>query len=875
MKTLRRFGFIFGYAVPACILFTILILVALGIPSTDPPLPQKKAALQRLPIPFVEHQGRPERFVAQTPGGSTAITMDGRIVYALADKSGKACLLKETPVGGTEDMSPQGRDRLKAKATVFHGKEQKKTLAMYGSVDVGSIARGVDLTVRAAGSNVEKLFTVHPGADAGAIRVHLEGGSLSVSDTGELDVMTGQGKVSFTAPLAYQMDDLGQRKPVQVAYAVRGPEYGFSVGDYDRSRDLVIDPLLASTFVGGTGTGSVETAQDVAVDASGNVYVAGQTPSADFPVTDDGSYGGNVDGYILKLDSAMTQLEAAVFIGGEGYDSATSVILSNGKVYLAGFTNSADFPVTEGAYDSSVSGNDAFVCILNEDLDTIEAATLVGGSGSEQYPDMALGSGGIIYLAMESYSTDFPMAGTPYDSTHNASKNFYSDITIARLSSDLTTLEASTYLGGSGSTYGYGYENYPRIAIDGSGRVWVAGITGATDFPTTEGAFRRTIEDGYEYVFVSRLSAGLSTLQASTYLGATHSSYRIALAPEGNDVYVAGFSYKPSDDYTFPVTDGAYDTNDSGSFNKAFITRISGAYLSELVASTLLGGEEGLGDNYPNTYICDMAIDSGGNVVVAGITLSSDFPTTPNAYDTTGDYVYAGWSYFANPFFISRLDADLSTLLASTYLGNQYYGNTPWAAVAVDNSDNVYLCGMTASSAYPTSAGAYDTVYNGGDFDAFVSKLDSDLSGDYADLALTLTPPDGTVTVGTNFTYTLTVTNNGPSAATGVTFSHTLPEGVTFVSVTPSQGSAIHKSGTISANLGTIAPSGTVNIVITLTAPASAGTPGMTASVSSGVADPDSTNNALSSSVTVGAAALPVSDDDHDGGWCFIATARR
>jgi uncharacterized repeat protein (TIGR01451 family) len=860
------------------ILLSVLLPTATVMHPVKTPEATRSCAIRHLPIPFVEQQGHEVSYIARSLGGNTAVTSDGRIVYTFADRTGEGCILKEEPVRAQGSGSVEGDGMLKARATVFHGREPKKTLRLFAGVSLGDITPGISLRLRASGSNVEKIYTVQPGSDPAMIRMKVEGGTPSVKENGELDVLTGKGSVRFTAPVAYQMDDSGRRQMVQVAYVAQGNVYGFRTGAYDASRELVIDPLLASTFLGGSGTGEIETAYDVAVDADGKVYVAGSTPSADFPVTDGSTEKGPADGFIVKFNSSLSEIEAAVFIGGNQTEYLTSLAVANGKVYAAGFSNSTDFPVTNGVYATTVTGGaDLFVCILDDDLADLQAATYVGGSANEQYPDLAVSADGDVYVAMECYSSDFPMESpqgkSPYDSTYNASKNYFSDITIARLSADLTTLEASTYLGGSGSTYGYGYESSPRIALDASGDVWVAGITQATDFPTTNGAFRQSIPDGATFVFASRLDADLSTLVASTYVGPTHSSYRFAMAAHGGDVYVAGFANE-DELASYPVTQGAYDTNNSSSLHKGFISRIKGDDLSELVASTLLGGNTGIGNYYPSTAICDITFDSSGNVLVTGTTQSSDFPTTAGAYDRAAD----GPSNFSYPFFISKLDENLETLLASTYLGNQYYGNYPYASLALDSDDNVYLSAMTATSSFPTTGGAYDTSFNSGqsEWDAIVAKLDSDLSAGSADLSLTLSTPSGTITTGSQITYTFTVTNNGPTAATGVALSHTLPAGVTFVSATAGQGTADHNAGVITCSLGDIAASGTVDVVIVVTAPAAAGSLDLTASASSAISDPDASNNASSSTLQVSAPVTPPvsSGGGGGGGSCFISTAK-
>ncbi|MBU4054892.1 MAG: SBBP repeat-containing protein [Proteobacteria bacterium] len=859
-----------------CLAFILLIAgnaLSLGKPDNTG-LAIKPSVSQTFAIPFVEDPGQVSRFTARIPGGSATVNAQGEIVYHL--KNGKASnfILKEMPASQFSILNPQGQGRLKAQATVFHGTGPKKTLAMFEGVSVGNICPGVALTVKAAGRNVEKLFIVAPGADPAMIRMKVEGGKLALAKSGELEVNTAKGPVCFTAPVAFQTDEKGNRETIPVTYALNDNSYGFQLGDYDRSRELVIDPLLASTYLGGSGTSYIETAYDVAVDSAGKIYVAGTTDSSDFPVTDGSSLQGDTDGFIAKFSSDLSTLEAAIFIGGDAYDQVTSLVLADGKIYAAGSTSSSDFPVTTGAYSETLSGNsDAFVCILDEDLSTLEFSTLIGGSGGEQDTEIAIGETGDVFMVLICDSGDFPMAGNPFDSTFNMCKNFFNDVIVARLSGDLSTLKASTYFGGSCSEYGYGYESNPRIALDDAGKVWIAGITESRDFPTTDGAFLRSKPYDAEYVFVSRLDADLSTLEASTLAGCAHRSFRVGLALGHGDVYVASRFYEYYTGLsTFPTTPGSYDPTDPEDADKALIVRFKGDDLSEVVAATFFGGVTTI-NSYPATYITDLAVDSLGDLVAVGITHCTDHPTTAGAYDRTADYSLAGGTYYLSPFFISRLDEDLTTLKASTYLGNQYYGNEPRVGLALDEDDNVYLCGMTAATNFPTTLNAFDRSFNNGQYymDAFVSKLDASLSADAANLALTFTPPGGTVSASSNFTYSFTVTNNGPSAAVNAHFTHTLPTGTTFVSVS-TQGQWSENGGTISCPLETIVPTGSVQIQVTVTAPATATSATISATVSSSTADPVSGNNAVSASVTITAEE----DEDDDNDWllpgCFIST---
>ena len=210
---------------------------------------------------------------------------------------------------------------------------------------------GVALTLKARGKSVEKLFSIQPGAAPEQIRVQVRGGKgLAVTAAGELAVETAEGAVHFSQPVAYQ-EGGGGKQAVEVAYVVEGDTYGFRVGAYDRERELVIDPILVATFLGGGGGADFEEATALALDSAGNVYVTGSTQSPDFPGVGPGSADSTFvdqETFVAKLDANLSTILAATFLGGSsglGYEEALALALdSAGNVYVAGRTDSPDFP---------------------------------------------------------------------------------------------------------------------------------------------------------------------------------------------------------------------------------------------------------------------------------------------------------------------------------------------------------------------------------------------------------------------------------------------------------------------------------------------------------------------------------------------------
>ncbi len=348
-------------------------------------------------------------------------------------------------------------------------------------------------------------------------------------------------------------------------------------------------------------------------------------------------------------------------------------------------------------------------------------STFLGGSANEGNilsESMAIDDEGYIYVAGRTISTDFPTT----DGVLQGDKKGIYDIFISKLSPDLSTLVASTFIGGSSSE---GERGSPDIVIDANGDIFMTCNTYSNNFPTTTGAYREN-NYGNGDIIVCKISGDLSTVIASTYIGTLgiEQVNSIALDPDGN-VFIAGYTRHPG----FPTTEGAfqriyYGTGAMTWGGEVFISKFN-SDLTDLLASTYLGGSDWDEGGY-------LAIKDNGDVYLVGSTRSGisgstvDFPTTSGAFSET----HSGGTYGGDGF-VSLLSNDLSTLIASTYLGG---GSNDWAYDAVlDESGNLFVAGHTPSGSFPHTTGAYDEDYNsiyGSEVgnDMYVSKFSPDLS---------------------------------------------------------------------------------------------------------------------------------------------------
>ena len=451
--------------------------------------------------------------------------------------------------------------------------------------------------------------------------------------------------------------------------------------------------LLYATYLGGS---SIDEGYAISVDEAGCAYVTGETSSSGFPTT-AGAYDptrNGTDAFVAKVNPSGTGLAYATFLGGSQSEYSLGIDVDDlGHAYVTGYTSSSDFPATSGADDRIYGGGwDAFVAKLNPAGSALVYATYLGGGSGDFGHGIAVDAEGYAYVAGETTSVSFPTIVGAYDPVYNQG----SDAFVTKLKPDGSRLMYSTFLGGGSDDYGY------RVAVDASGCAYVVGDTDSADFPTTAGAYDRTFNGGSWDAFVVKLNANGGGLAYATYLGTagTDSGNYIAIDGSGR-AYLVG-STNSTD---FPVTTLAYDRTHNGGSYDVFVARLKPAG-NNLDYATYLGGGEA-------DYGVSISVDEAGRAYVAGLTDSTDFPTTVSAYDRSYNGGY-------EDIFLARLNVGGSLLEYSTYLGGS--GGDYGSYISIDGSNRAYVTGNTSSDDFPTTAGAYDGTYHGGS-DAFVAKL--------------------------------------------------------------------------------------------------------------------------------------------------------
>jgi hypothetical protein len=626
-------------------------------------------------------------------------------------------------IGAAQNPAILGEGPLPGRVNYFIGRDPAKwhtNIPTYTSVRYRNVYPGIDLVYYGSHQQLEYDLAVAPGADPSRIQFEITGASHTELDAeGNLVLQTSSGELHFQSPVIYQ-EASGVRVPVSGSYVMNDSTHiAFHVAQYDASKPLVFDPVLVySTYLGGSGD---DQPSGIAVDSTGSVYLAGSTDSTDFPLATPGSLSStSTHVFVAKLDPTGSNLVYADYIGGNNEDEGYALALdSANEVYVTGSTASSDFPLVN-PYQGTYPGSfNGFLTKVSADGSSLLYSTYLGGNGSDQPASIAIDSLGSVLVAGSTTSKNFPVANA-YQATANSNGGgvFGNYGFLTKFSPDGSYLVYSTYLAGN-SNVAYNCDGTP---------CW---------------------------------SSPYSAING------------IAVDSNGN-AYAAGIT----NTYNFPTTSGAYLTNDSTQQNS--IVGFAGKFSSSGVldystyfyeSSGILTGikaiaVDGSGSAYitgsafsdgtfpitstsicdPGTsgYACDYAFvtkfDPTGSTLLYSTFLGPNNNASPQAIalDAHDDaYVLASTSVLAStPIFdmvngiepysngsdllLVEIDPTASTELLATYLGGS--ADESSAGIAIDSTGSLYVAGSTDSSDLPVTQGSFQSVLGGG-IDAFVMKI--------------------------------------------------------------------------------------------------------------------------------------------------------
>lgn len=570
------------------------------------------SAAPALPLVFEQNQGQvdgPIRYLARRPGFRMMLGPAGAL---LLFEDGRRLRMELEGTSPLADLDGEGA--LSGRAHYLMGRDPAAWLTdipLFAQVVYREIYPHVDLVMRGGeGDVLEYDFHVAPGGDPGELGLRFSGCSLRVGDGGDLELDTGGGVLVQRRPAAYQ-EIAGARQEVESRFVLRGPDrVGFEVGAYDPALPLVIDPPFSySTFIGGDGSDRVNA---IALDADGQVYVAGETTSLAGPLALDfpskgpipggdqlGSYPlppteprpfpsiRKYDAFVGKLDTTQTgpaSLVYMTFFGGAlGDDRAWAVAVDgDGRAHVGGTTSSRDLPLVHPLQTCTNAAGD-FVCDLNISFlarlspagDALEYASFLNGNNVDEVRALAVGPQGRLYVGGRTASAISPTLPVPPSSTNY---NFYFPLTPTAVQAashgifdafimvlDLSKTDPAQQLVYSTLLGGCADDEVQGLAVDATGRAAVSGTTQnpcanpATAFPLAS-PFQATYKGGLTDAFVAAIDpavAGAAGLVFSSFLGGAYDendlrSSGLALDGAGN-VYVAG----TTSSHDFPTTAGA------------------------------------------------------------------------------------------------------------------------------------------------------------------------------------------------------------------------------------------------------------------------------------------------------------------------------
>lgn len=561
----------------------------------------------------------------------------------------------------------------------------------YEEVTLKNIYPGVDAIHYTNNGQLEYDLLVAPGVDPSQIKMKISGAEKwKINKEGNLEIKTSLGVLIEKAPVVFQ----GNRQ-IPSSYIIEKGFLKFKIGAYDKKKELRIDPIRQwATYIGGAnfdgGYGGVDT------DHQGNVYVHGNTLSTNgFPIT-TGAFQttlvGSYDAYLAKF-TPLGALVWSTYYGGTLWENAYGGLACDGAggVYIHGRTNSLNFPVSTGAFQTSNAGfTDSYLVKFNSS-GVRQWATYYGGSLNENYwGDVVTDGLGNVIITGSTHSYNFPVTTGAFQTSLINSIDAY----LVKFNSSGVRLWG-TFIGGNGNDYGQG------LAIHG-GNIYVGGISYSSNFPVTAGAFQTTLLGAGDAFLMKFTGAGVQLW--GTFYGGSATEWGnggVATDTWGN-VFIHGGTYSTN----FPVSTGAYQTNISG-LSDGYLVKFNGAGVR--LWGTLYGGssvEWGRGG---------IDTDQSGNAYVHGRTHSINLPVTTNAFQPANG---GGGSSDA---YLMQFSAS-GTLKYGTYYGG---GNNEWCwghGTASDGSGNVYIYGTTHSNNFPVSSGAHQDSLAGSQ-DSYLVKF--------------------------------------------------------------------------------------------------------------------------------------------------------
>ena len=677
-------------------LIPALLFFAAGL-APAAPAPAPLASSPKTPYTFEENRGQAHpdvRFQARGEGYSLYLT-DSEAVLSLTRTEDDPHVLRMSLAGSRKPRSIQPLEAQSQRTHYLIGADPEKWhvgVPHFAKVRYEGVYEGVDLVYHSAADRLEYDFVVAPGADPGVVRLRFAGAErMSVNGEGELELVCGATSVTHQAPVAYQGNG-GERTHVAASYRIEDGKVSFQIADYDRSRPLVIDPVVVySSFLGGALTDSINA---VAVDVNGNVYMTGETTSGNFPVVGapiTPNSGAVVYSFITKLNPAGAGIVYSTILGGSSNTRGYAIqVDAQGYAFVAGVTGARDFPMVNPVQNQQPGLNIGYVAKLKKEGDGLLFSTYLGGERNDEINALALDPAGNIHVAGRATSSQIALT--------NAMQPTFggnTDILLAKYAAPDYRLAYSTYLGKTGLEYAYG------VTADAGGFTYVTGVARGESLATPN-AYQDQVKGGND-AFLAKIAPSGNQVEWFTYFGENgdEQARGVAIDREGS-IWIAGTTTSTN----FPATPNAVQGSLKGD-SDAFAAKFHHGG-GTLYYATLLGSS--------TTRVATLEeataikLDGRGAIYIAGVTNGSDFPAV-RPLQAFGGGVTDG--------FLTKLSPAADAIEYSTPIGGS--ADDFLNALAVDLHGGAFVGGRTLSINFPLKAAIRSTF--AGAEEAFLTKV--------------------------------------------------------------------------------------------------------------------------------------------------------
>lgn len=597
-----------------------------------------------------------------------------------------------------------GSNKISYYENFFNGNDTSKWAGQvhhFKTVEQKNIFDHIDLVYYAKEKSLKYDFIVKPGGNPASIQLQMDGATAAINERKQLVIRTSVNTVIEDAPVAFQVIK-GETLYVDCNYRLQQGIIGFETGKYNKQYPLIIDPdLIFATYSGAQSSNFYSYTSTF--DYAGNTITAALGFGMGWPVQTgayDITFNSVTDVALMKLNATGTTRMFATYLGGNGADFPYSLAASPGNhIFLIGNTLSLDFPVTSNAIQHTFGGgaNDIFLSKISSDGTQLLASTYLGGNstdGASTFTPIAAGNKSpsvlrfnendhSLWFTSSSESTNFPVTTNALQATTT-----YNGPLLVQVDTNLSQLKYSTFFNINGATF------FHDLKYNNKNQLFLCGNTASTNLGTAN-SLNPNYLSGAADGFVMKFNATTKTITAFTYLGTsgTDIAAKLALTPGQEKVYVSGAS-----NGNYPITANAYNQPNSSNYIQCLDSS-----LTTNMGACKFGGADFF-------FTSDIYVSTCNALGIAGIAYSNNFPTTPNAYSTSGE------------FWFGNFNLSLTNLTYGTCYG--YGGHSHSGTFSFDPGGNIHHSVCDIGGTFVTSPNAWSPTKQTSGYDMISFKFD-------------------------------------------------------------------------------------------------------------------------------------------------------